>query len=58
MINYLTYTTLPDAIRFVDPEWNYVEKGQRLWPAIFYILGFAERPPEVIVVYVDEVPSS
>ena len=42
------YGTLPDAIRYVNPSWDflgYFPRGggsKRLWPFFFYWLGLAE----------------
>ena len=30
----------PDAIRFVDPKWNYVDEGMMLYPFFFYWFGW------------------
>ena len=31
-----------DAIRYLNPEWNKVSPGERLWPSILYLLGLKE----------------
>ena len=36
------YETLPDAIRFVNPAWDFLGSGKRLWPFFFYWFGLAE----------------
>ena len=43
LFNNLTYKTLPDAIRYIKPEWNFVEPGQPLLPAFFYIPRLFEK---------------
>ena len=42
--NRVTYRLLPDAIRFVNPEWDRVPVGEPLWPGIFYAIGFVDYP--------------
>ena len=32
-----------DAIRYLDPTWNRVSAGNRLWPSLAYILGLRSR---------------
>ena len=31
------------AIRYMDPTWNEVPDGERLWPSILYGLGLVEK---------------
>ena len=31
-----------DAIRYIDPEWDYTAPGEPLYPSILYLLGFKE----------------
>ena len=32
-----------DSIRFLDPSWNEIASGDRLWPTFFYTLGLVEK---------------
>ena len=43
LFNEKMYNALPDAIRYVNPNWNYVEEGQPLYPNIFYWFGIVSR---------------
>ena len=43
LFNGKMYNALPDAIRFVNPNWNYVAEGQPLFPNFFYWFGFVSR---------------
>ena len=44
LYNRYTYKTLPDAIRYVKPEWDFVGEGQPLYPTPFYLLGIERHP--------------
>ena len=39
-----------DSVRFVDPSWNEISPGDRLWPTFFYTLGLTEKTPPTIAV--------
>ena len=28
------------AMRYLNPNWDKVEPGKRLWPSLFYMIGF------------------
>ena len=43
LFNGKMYNTLPDAIRYVNPDWSYVEEGQPLFPFFFYRFGIVSR---------------
>ena len=34
------------AIRYMDPSWNKVPDGERLWPSLAYALGLADNDLE------------
>ena len=31
------------AIRYMDPSWNEVPDGERLWPSLFYLFGLVDK---------------
>ena len=31
------------AIRYMEPSWNEVPDGERLWPSLFYLFGLADK---------------
>ena len=43
-ISSLMFKVLPDAIRYVNPSWDFVPSGGRLWPFFFY--WFMNPPTE------------
>lgn len=30
------------ALRYLDPTWNKVQPGKRLYPSLFYLLGISD----------------
>ena len=31
------------AIQYMQPEWDEVPNGQRLWPSLFYLFGIKDK---------------
>ena len=38
-----TMRVSPGAIRYVDPSWDEIAEGERLWPSILYFLGVVDK---------------
>ena len=45
--NSIMYKSV-NAIRYLDPTWNKVSAGNRLWPSLAYILGLRSRESSTI----------